>query len=528
MRFLFLIAVLSVQIFTQSHGTYHAWGNASAVPLSQNNASAGGGVPDYIITLENGRILVFYSEQYPFPAGQYRWYYIGSTDNGQTWNAPAAELIPPMSKTVVSAGSLGAVNLPSGKVIISWSAGSPKAVFSAVFDPISNTWSDTVRVSKYVERSLGYQFITADRKGRVHIAWSDGKIEQGSVQEIFYARSTDSGVSWSDQRMLSNNDGQHSSFPHGDFTGTNSDTLVFAWRDSVSTQRKWDVYIAVSTDGGENWAEARDVTPAPLMQSDPQVVVDKHGGFYLIYHQYSSDCAGGLCASVYFGYSSDAGNTWGAGFRKISPENVRSHLCNSEYDYRNDRFWAFWKDERDFDFSSGNPRADLVATCFENKGSVQSDTLEFVSEMGNAEVAFPSYSVGTGGSINAVWFADFSQTTQPRQMYFAGRDAVTGQAEETESHSGAENIPSGFALEQNYPNPFNPGTKIRFSIPKDEMVKLNVYNSIGQKVATLLDGEIPAGFHEVKFIAAELPSGIYFYEITCTNFKMTKKMVLLK
>ncbi len=60
------------------------------------------------------------------------------------------------------------------------------------------------------------------------------------------------------------------------------------------------------------------------------------------------------------------------------------------------------------------------------------------------------------------------------------------------------------------------------------MVKLNVYNSIGQKVATLLDGEIPAGFHEVKFIAAELPSGIYFYEITCTNFKMTKKMVLLK
>ncbi len=96
---------------------------------------------------------------------------------------------------------------------------------------------------------------------------------------------------------------------------------------------------------------------------------------------------------------------------------------------------------------------------------------------------------------------------------------------------GVENevkIPRTFSLSQNYPNPFNPTTKIKVGIPKDGVYRLDVYNVIGQKVATLLSGEINAGYHEVTFNASALSSGIYIYRLTGKNVTITKKMILMK
>jgi hypothetical protein len=89
-------------------------------------------------------------------------------------------------------------------------------------------------------------------------------------------------------------------------------------------------------------------------------------------------------------------------------------------------------------------------------------------------------------------------------------------------------IPSAYALEQNFPNPFNPGTTINFSIPTEGFVTLDVYNSIGQKVATLVNETKTAGTYAVNFDASDLTSGIYFYKISSGNFAETKKMILLK
>jgi hypothetical protein len=91
-----------------------------------------------------------------------------------------------------------------------------------------------------------------------------------------------------------------------------------------------------------------------------------------------------------------------------------------------------------------------------------------------------------------------------------------------------ETLPTVYALTQNFPNPFNPTTIINFSVPKEEFVTLNVYNSIGQKVATLVNESKTAGTYQVDFDAANLSSGIYFYKITAGNFNETKKMILMK
>jgi len=88
--------------------------------------------------------------------------------------------------------------------------------------------------------------------------------------------------------------------------------------------------------------------------------------------------------------------------------------------------------------------------------------------------------------------------------------------------------PSAYTLEQNFPNPFNPGTTINFSIPVEGFVTLDVYNSIGQKVATLVNETKTAGTYAVNFDASDLTSGIYFYKISSGSFSETKKMILLK
>lgn len=94
-------------------------------------------------------------------------------------------------------------------------------------------------------------------------------------------------------------------------------------------------------------------------------------------------------------------------------------------------------------------------------------------------------------------------------------------------------IPQDYALEQNYPNPFNAGTVIRFMVPTDGNVKIDVYNILGRRVRTLVDEFRSAGTHQTDWNGRsdngeEVATGVYFYRITAENFTSTRKMVLLK
>jgi len=84
------------------------------------------------------------------------------------------------------------------------------------------------------------------------------------------------------------------------------------------------------------------------------------------------------------------------------------------------------------------------------------------------------------------------------------------------------------SLNQNYPNPFNPSTEINYSLKKDGIVVIKVFDVLGKEVAFLKNKYEKAGNYSVNFNAADLPSGIYFYRITAGNFQQTKKMLLLK
>ncbi len=90
------------------------------------------------------------------------------------------------------------------------------------------------------------------------------------------------------------------------------------------------------------------------------------------------------------------------------------------------------------------------------------------------------------------------------------------------------NLPEDYKLFQNYPNPFNPETTISFALPEQTMVKITVYNVIGQKIREVFNEELPAGTHQVNFNAQGLESGVYFYRLESANFTAVKKCLLIK
>jgi hypothetical protein len=97
----------------------------------------------------------------------------------------------------------------------------------------------------------------------------------------------------------------------------------------------------------------------------------------------------------------------------------------------------------------------------------------------------------------------------------------------------AVNPPDHFELYQNYPNPFNPSTTISYLLPNDTRIVLKIYNSIGQEVTTLVNGERPAGYNQEVWNASNVATGMYIYQLTMNNQQgkkefYRKKMLMVK
>lgn len=103
---------------------------------------------------------------------------------------------------------------------------------------------------------------------------------------------------------------------------------------------------------------------------------------------------------------------------------------------------------------------------------------------------------------------------------------ITHEASAADDAPGS--VPSEFTVSAAYPNPFNPSTQISFNVPNTTNATLKIFNSLGQEVATLIDGQVVAGTHTAYFTAYNLPSGLYFAQFNAGSFSSTQKLVLLK
>ena len=129
------------------------------------------------------------------------------------------------------------------------------------------------------------------------------------------------------------------------------------------------------------------------------------------------------------------------------------------------------------------------------------------------------------------WFSPFARAGEEYFIDDVTLERVDGQRSKqalsgTLASEGEK--PNGLALFENYPNPFNPWTQIGFRVAESGLVKLAVYNLLGQEVAQLVNGEVEAGYHEVRFDAAGLPSGVYFCRMNAGRFVKTMKMIIAR
>ena len=157
---------------------------------------------------------------------------------------------------------------------------------------------------------------------------------------------------------------------------------------------------------------------------------------------------------------------------------------------------------------------DNTLTADRKEGAAEGENLSLTvwDHAGNKESA-----VRIAGVQNAL-----SGRTESNQLIYKTDGVWIAQIE------GVKQVPTVYSLEQNYPNPFNPSTTIRYGLPKGGKVTLEVYNILGQKVVTLVNGEQKAGSYEVVFDAHALSSGVYIYVLRQEQYTATKKLMLLK
>lgn len=173
----------------------------------------------------------------------------------------------------------------------------------------------------------------------------------------------------------------------------------------------------------------------------------------------------------------------------------------------------------------------IVELDSDNNGSSAQITLSYAAISGVLEGA----GVEAGGSADLIWSVRASDALNDgfvattRDFGFNGNyRAFNIKLNRGTVTSVNEDLPIEFALDQNYPNPFNPSTTIDFALPQSGQVTLNVFNMLGQRVATLVNQRMEAGRHTVNFDATNLSTGMYLYRLSAGESTVTRKMMLIK
>ncbi len=130
--------------------------------------------------------------------------------------------------------------------------------------------------------------------------------------------------------------------------------------------------------------------------------------------------------------------------------------------------------------------------------------------------------ISTDYSPTISWTSNGTNYMRKSDILVDIQNIVTSAADQNSS------IPNRFELYQNYPNPFNPSTTIKYDIPKESRVKIDVYDILGREVATLVDGIMKAGSYRIIWNANRFASGVYLYRIEAGDYHEVKKLLLLK
>jgi len=435
-----------------------------------------------------------------------------STDQGITWSN--AITISDVSGNCIDSDNTdeGAVPCvgPNGEIYVSW-AGPVGLVFDKSTDG-GQTWGTDVFVSNIpggwdfdvsgISRCNGLPITMCDisnsaYQGNIYVVWSDQR-NGATNTDIFMARSTNGGSTWSSQIKINDDNTTRHQFFVWSAVDPLTGHLWFVFYDRRNTTgSSTEVFVARSTDGG-NTFENFKVSETPFT---PDAGV--------FFGDYTNIAAwDGKIYPIWMRLHNNQLSVWISIIQDIIPVELNNFTANA----KQGKVYLYWE----------------TATELNNLGFYierkNIDTGENETEW--IEIGFKE---GQGNSTerNRYQFEDNplldgTYHYRLRQVDYDGSFEYSNEVE--------VNIFSveSFALSQNYPNPFNPSTSISFQLPEDSYITLKVFDAIGTEVETIAEGKFPAGVHEVVFDAAELSSGLYLYRIISGNNELTRKMMVIK
>jgi len=436
---------------------------------------------------ENEVHVVWYDDRNP---GNSEIYYKRSTDGGINWGADV--------RLTNSSDFSGYPSISvSGLVIhVVWEDsrnGNSEIYYKRSTDSGINWGIDTRLTSNTASSTIPSISVSGSA---VYVVWRDDRSDQ--FGDIFYKRSTDGGVSWGSDLSLTISNNSYSAYPSISISGT---FIHVVWHDSRDGNS--EIYYKRSTDNGITWGSDTRLTNNISSSTFPNVSVAGS-----LVHIVWNDDRIGNSNRIYFKRSSDGGISWGSDTRLTTNNAYEEHPSVS---ISGSAIHAIWMDQR-------NGPLEVYYKRSLNEGITWESDIRLTISAVNSNLPSVAFS---GSFVHVVWQ---DQRDGNFEVYY--KRNPTGNLVGL-IHTNFE-IPNSFSLLQNFPNPFNPVTNIEFTLPKQGSVELIIYNSLGKQVAVLVNGNLNAGRYSADWDATHYPSGVYFYTLKAESYTETKKMILIK
>lgn len=379
----------------------------------------------------------------------------------------------------------------------------------------------------------------------VHVIWFDNSVGN---YELFYRRSTDAGFSWQEIIRLTDNPGL-SEFPSVYLSGA---YIHVVWDDARNTNH--EIYYKRSTDSGLSWSLDRRLTNNAALSASPSIC-GNNSYIYIVWYDTRSGND-----EIYLKESINYGDIWGPDVRltnnqassyfpSISASGSYVHVAwydNRDGDWeiyykRSTNDGESWSPDTRLTNNAGESFYPLIAasgnavhlTWFDQSESYRQIFYNISTDNGatwgndqkltqqvNSDAHNPSFAF-SGKVVHLIWY---DHRDGDYEVYY--KRNPTGNPIGVQQISS--DIPKDFSLGQNYPNPFNPSTNIEFSVPKTSGVQMIVYDIRGSSVQTLVNEELKAGIYKVSFDGGGLASGVYFYRLVTQDKIFANKMIILK
>ena len=419
--------------------------------------------------------------------GNYEIYYKRSADAGATWESDMRLTNNP----AISGSSSIAVSGDTVHVVWNDNRTGLWGLYYKRSTDVGMSWSQDTLLTP--NGNIGPTTICSDGSA-LHVAWSDAR---DGNDEIYSMHSSDGGTTWSADSRLTF-DSALSEYPSIAASGS---TVHVAWWDSRDID--WELYYKRSTDGGSTWEADERLTDSPGYSQSPSIGASGSS----VHVVWFDDRDGNQ--EIYYKRSTDAGLTWSADSNLTNDPASQGVPCIA---VSGSNIHTVWNDYRDGNF-------EIYYKFSTDGGTSWSSDERLTTDAGTSWS--PSLAV-SGTAINVVW----GDTRDGNDEIYYKANPTGNPTAIIEPVEGT--VPSSFELFQNHPNPFNPTTTIRFSLPRSQFVTLKVFDSLGRQVALLVSGSLSPGTYDAEWDARGFSSGVYLYRLQTATFTQTAKLVLLR